>query len=68
MSLLSDFDIPIGILVAGYGLAAQAFERRTANNFGQAWQAIEFTVIYCALYGRYLPRHTGIGCLLESVW
>ena len=57
MALLSAFIIPIGALVAGDGLAALALERRTATDHReQAWQEVEFTVIYRALYGRYLQQ------------
>lgn len=55
MAVLSAFIIPIGALVAGDGLAALALERRTTTDHReQAWQDAEFTVIYRALYGRYL--------------
>jgi hypothetical protein len=55
MALLSAFIIPIGALVAGDGLAALALERRTTSNpKEQAWQEVEFMVVYRALYGRYL--------------
>ncbi|MBZ0285043.1 MAG: hypothetical protein K8L97_30185 [Anaerolineae bacterium] len=55
MALLSAFIIPIGALVAGDGLAA--LERRTTSDAKeQAWQEVEFTVIYRALYGRYLQQ------------
>jgi hypothetical protein len=55
MAVLSAFIIPIGALVAGDGLAALALERRTNSDAKeQAWQEVEFTVIYRALYGRYL--------------
>jgi hypothetical protein len=55
MAVLSAFIIPIGALVAGDGLAALALERRTTTDAKeQAWQEVEFTVIYRALYGRYL--------------
>jgi hypothetical protein len=55
MALLSAFIIPIGALVAGDGLAALGLERRTTTDSKeQAWQDVEFTIIYRALYGRYL--------------
>lgn len=55
MAVLSAF--PIGALVAGDGLAALALERRTTTDHReQAWQDAEFTVIYRALYGRYLQQ------------
>ncbi len=57
MAVLSAFIIPIGALVAGDGLAALALERRTTSDTKeQAWQEVEFTVIYRALYGRYLQH------------
>jgi hypothetical protein len=57
MALLSAFIIPIGAPVAGDGLAALALERRTTTDAKeQAWQEVEFTVIYRALYGRYLQQ------------
>jgi hypothetical protein len=57
MAAFSAFIIPIGALVAGDGLAALALERRTtADAKDQAWQEVEFTVIYRALYGRYLRQ------------
>ncbi len=57
MAFLSAFIIPIGALVAGDGLAALALERRTGNNFReQRWQEVEFTVIYRAVYVRYLQQ------------
>jgi hypothetical protein len=47
MALLSAFIIPIGALVAGDGQAALALERRTTSDAKeQAWQEVEFTVIY----------------------
>jgi hypothetical protein len=57
MALLSAFIIPIGALVAGDGLAALALERRTGNDFWeQCWQEVEFTVIYRAVFVRYLQQ------------
>ncbi|MBZ0285040.1 MAG: hypothetical protein K8L97_30170 [Anaerolineae bacterium] len=57
MALLSAFIIPIGALVAGDGLAALALERRTSNNFREErWQEVEFTVIYRAVFVRYLQQ------------
>lgn len=57
MALLSAFIIPIGALVAGDGLAALALERRTSNDFReQQWQEVEFTVIYRAVFVRYLQQ------------
>lgn len=57
MALLSAFIIPIGALVAGDGLAALALERRTTTDTReQAWQEVEFTMFYRALYGRYLQQ------------
>lgn len=57
MALLSAFIIPIGALVAGDGLAALALERRTGNDFReQRWQEVEFTVVYRAVFVRYLQQ------------
>ncbi|MBZ0285048.1 MAG: hypothetical protein K8L97_30210 [Anaerolineae bacterium] len=57
MALLSAFIIPIGALVAGDGLAALALERRTGNDFREErWQEVEFTVIYRAVFVRYLQQ------------
>jgi hypothetical protein len=57
MALLSAFIIPIGALVAGDGLAALALERRTTTDSReQAWQEVEFTMFYRALFGRYLQQ------------
>jgi hypothetical protein len=57
MALLSAFIIPIGALVAGDGLATLALERRTSSNAKeQAWEEVAFTVVYRALYGRYLQQ------------
>ncbi|MBZ0283109.1 MAG: hypothetical protein K8L97_20395 [Anaerolineae bacterium] len=57
MALLSAFIIPIGALVAGDGLAALALERRTANDFREErWQEVESTVIYRAVFVRYLQQ------------
>src|SRR5436190_18425991 len=57
MALLSAFIIPIGALVAGDGLAALALERRTVidTRIG-AWQEVEFTMFYRALFGRYVQQ------------
>jgi hypothetical protein len=55
MAALSAFIIPIGALVAGDGLAALALERRTGSDYREArWQEVEFTVIYRAVFVRYL--------------
>lgn len=60
MALLAAFIIPIGALVAGDGLAALALDRRTGSDFReQRWQEVEFTVIYRAVFVRYLQQ--GIG-------
>jgi hypothetical protein len=57
MALLSAFIIPIGALAAGDGLAALALERRTRNDFREErWQDAEFTVIYRAVFVRYLQQ------------
>mgnify|MGYP001172364241 FL=1 len=60
MALLAAFIIPIGALVAGDGLAALALDRRTGSDFReQRWQEVEFTLIYRAVFVRYLQQ--GIG-------
>ncbi len=57
MALLAAFIIPIGALVAGDGLAALAMDRRTGSDFReQRWQEVEFTVIYRAVFVRYLQQ------------
>src|SRR5688500_14020051 len=57
MAMLSAFIIPIGALVAGDGLAALALERRTGRDFREErWQEVEFTVIYRAVFVRYLQQ------------
>lgn len=55
MAVLSAFIIPIGVLVAGEGLASLALERRHGQNYReQRWLEVEFTVIYRAVFVRYL--------------
>lgn len=57
MAFLAAFIIPIGALVAGDGLAALALERRAGGDFReQRWQEVEFTVIYRAVFVRYLQQ------------
>jgi hypothetical protein len=57
MAGLSAFIIPIGTLVAGDGLADLALEQRDTTNFReQQWQEAEFTVIYRAMFVRYLGQ------------
>lgn len=57
MAVLSAFIIPIGALVAGDGLAILALERRIGNDFQEErWQEVEFTVIYRAVFVRYLQQ------------
>jgi hypothetical protein len=57
MALLSAYIIPRGALVAGDGWAALALERRTGNDFREErWQEVEFTVIYRAVFVRYLQQ------------
>jgi hypothetical protein len=57
MAVLSAFIIPIGALVAGDGLAILALERRTGSDFReQRWHEVEFTVIYRAVFVRYLQQ------------
>jgi hypothetical protein len=57
MAVLSAFIIPIGTLVAGDGLAALALEKQTGTNYReQRWQEAEFTVIYRAMFVRYMQQ------------
>lgn len=57
MAALSAFIIPIGALVAGEGLAALALERRERKDQrNELWQETEFTVVYRAVYVRYLQQ------------
>lgn len=57
MAVLSAFIIPIGTLVAGDGLAALALEHQIGTNFrDQRWQEVEFTVIYRAVFVRYMQQ------------
>lgn len=57
MAVLSAFIIPIGTLVAGDGLAALALEQQIGTNFReQRWQDVEFTVIYRAVFVRYMQQ------------
>lgn len=57
MAVLSAFIIPIGTLVAGEGLAALVLEHRSANDFREVrWAEVEFTVIYRAVYVRYMQQ------------
>jgi hypothetical protein len=57
MAGLSAFIIPIGTSVAGEGLAALALERRTGIDFREMrWQDVEFTVVYRAVFVRYLNQ------------
>jgi hypothetical protein len=57
MAVLSAFIIPIGTLVTGDGLASLALELQTGTNFrDQRWQEVEFTVIYRAVFVRYLQQ------------
>lgn len=57
MAVLSAFIIPIGTLVAGDGLAALALEQQAGTNFReQRWQEVEFTVIYRAIFVRYMQQ------------
>jgi len=57
MAVLSAFIIPIGALVAGDGLAILALERRGGSDFReQRWYEVEFTVIYRAVFVRYLQQ------------
>ncbi len=55
MAGLAAFIIPIGALVAGEGLAALALERRGGTDFREnRWREVEFTIIYRAVFVRYL--------------
>ncbi|MAS36070.1 MAG: hypothetical protein CL610_18830 [Anaerolineaceae bacterium] len=57
MAGLSAFIIPIGALVAGEGLAALALEHEDHHHPADlAWQEAEFTVIYRAVYVRYIAQ------------
>lgn len=57
MAFLSAFIISIGALVAGEGLAALALERHTGTDFReQHWQEVEFTVVYRAVFVRYMQQ------------
>jgi hypothetical protein len=57
MAGLSAFIVPIGALVAGEGLAALALERNAQADPNEGmWQAVEFKVIYRAIYVRYLQQ------------
>src|SRR5260221_7322728 len=55
MAGLAAFIIPIGALVAGEGLAALALERHGGADFRESrWREGEFTLIYRAVFVRYL--------------
>ncbi|MBI5930008.1 MAG: hypothetical protein HY862_11910 [Chloroflexi bacterium] len=55
MVVLAAFIIPIGALVAGEGLAAFVLEQKAGVDFReQRWQEVEHTVIYRAVFARYL--------------
>lgn len=55
MVVLAAFIIPIGALVAGEGLAAFVLEQKAGTDFReQRWQEVEHTVIYRAVFARYL--------------
>jgi hypothetical protein len=57
MAVLAAFIIPIGALVAGEGLAALALERPGGTDFKETrWHEVEFTVIYRAVFVRYLQH------------
>jgi hypothetical protein len=57
MAALAAFIIPIGTLVAGEGLAALALEQRVETDHKeQRWQEVEFTLIYRAVFVRYLRQ------------
>lgn len=55
MAALAAFIIPIGTLVAGDGLADLTLERRERIDFRERhWQEAEFTVVYRAVFVRYM--------------
>ncbi|MCZ7538790.1 MAG: hypothetical protein M5U29_02495 [Anaerolineae bacterium] len=55
MAALAAFIIPIGTLVAGDGLADLTLEQRERIDFRERqWQEAEFTVIYRAVFVRYM--------------
>lgn len=57
MAALSAFIIPIGTLVAGDGLANLTLEQREQHDYRQIkWQEVEFTIIYRAVFVRYLQQ------------
>ncbi|MHB8627807.1 MAG: hypothetical protein ACYDEO_16575 [Aggregatilineales bacterium] len=56
MAGLAAFIIPIGALVAGDGLAAIALKRRGGDFREDEWHEVEFTVIYRAVYVRYMQQ------------
>ncbi|MEP7285511.1 MAG: hypothetical protein ABI947_07065 [Chloroflexota bacterium] len=57
MAGLAAFIIPIGALVAGEGLAALVLEQRTGEDYrDQKWQEVEFTLMYRAVFVRYLQQ------------
>ena len=57
MAALAAFIIPIGTLVAGEGLAAIVLERRIGVDYREVrWREVEFTLIYRAVFVRYLQH------------
>ena len=57
MAGLAAFIIPIGALVAGEGLASLVLDRRGGNDYQeQQWQEVEFTLVYRAVFVRYLQQ------------
>ena len=57
MAGLSAFIIPIGALVAGEGLATLTLERHATTDYREMrWQEAEVTVIYRAVFVRYLQQ------------
>jgi len=55
MADLAAFIIPIGTLVAGDGLADLTLEQGEQTDFRERqWQEVEFTVVYRAVFVRYL--------------
>ncbi len=56
---LAAFIIPIGALVAGEGLAAFVLEQKAGTDFReQRWQEVEYTVLYRAVFARYMQLGT----------
>ncbi len=55
MAGLAAFIIPIGALVGGEGIARLTLERQGSDNIRErGWREVEFTVVYRAVFVRYL--------------